>query len=319
MDFQSIIKEQRQELERIRREERIIEREGLKEAKAYLSHPNILIITGIRRCGKSIFSYLLEKDNKSAYINFDDERLAGLKTEEFNKILEAFYALYGDIDYIVLDEIQNAQSWELFVNRLRRTKKIILTGSNSNLLSGELATHLTGRHIDIRLFPFSFKEFLDFKSFQREKAYTTEEKARIVSYLKEYISFGGLPEAYKFGKAIVVKIYEDILTKDILLRYNVRKINEFKDFARYVISNSASEITYSRLSKILGIKHVSTISNWISYLENTFLIFKLERFSFKLKLQFLAPKKIYCYDTGIIDSIGFKSVRFPPKHTTMSQ
>jgi len=306
MDFQSIIKEQRQELERIRREERIIEREGLKEAKAYLSHPNILIITGIRRCGKSIFSYLLEKDNKSAYINFDDERLAGLKTEEFNKILEAFYALYGDIDYIVLDEIQNAQSWELFVNRLRRTKKIILTGSNSNLLSGELATHLTGRHIDIRLFPFSFKEFLDFKSFQREKAYTTEEKARIVSYLKEYISFGGLPEAYKFGKAIVVKIYEDILTKDILLRYNVRKINEFKDFARYVISNSASEITYSRLSKILGIKHVSTISNWISYLENTFLIFKLERFSFKLKLQFLAPKKIYCYDTGIIDSIGFK-------------
>src|SRR3989338_1655673 len=171
MDIKSIIKEQRQELERIEKREKIIDRDRLEEAKTYLSRPNILVITGIRRCGKSIFSYLIEKNRNFAYINFDDERLSAIKKEDLDKILEAFYELYGEIEYIVLDEIQNIPKWELFANRLRRTKKIILTGSNSNLLSGELATHLTGRHLDIQLFPFSFKEFLDFKSFQREKAY----------------------------------------------------------------------------------------------------------------------------------------------------
>src|SRR3989344_4048616 len=138
--------------------------------------------------------------------------------------MEAFYGLYGEVKYIILDEIQNIPKWELFANRLRRTKKIILTGSNSNLLSGELATHLTGRYIDIKLFPFSFKEFLKFRGFELSKSYTTEEKAKILGYLREYLDLGGLPEVYKFGKAIVVKIYEDIITKDILLRHKISKI-----------------------------------------------------------------------------------------------
>jgi len=306
MDFQSIIKEQRQELEKIEREERIIDRERLKEAKSYLNHPNIVVITGIRRCGKSVFSYLMDKDSKFAYINFDDERLAGLKTEDLDRILQAFYELYGEIDYIILDEPQNIIGWELFANRLRRTKKVIITGSNSQLLSGELATHLTGRYINIKLFPFSFMEFLNFKKFEFSKVYTTQEKAKILNFLREYLSFGGLPEVYKFGKSIILGIYETILNKDLILRYNINKIKEFRDLTKYLISNSSEEITYSKLSRNIGIKHVSTVSNWISYIENAFLFFKLERFNFKLKQQFIAPKKIYCYDTGIIDVIGFK-------------
>src|SRR3990167_2677023 len=190
MDLKSIIKEQRMELERIEKEEKIIERERLKEAEFYLPHPNILVITGIRRCGKSVFSYLVERNGKFAYINFDDERLAGLKSEELDKIMEAFYGLYGEVKYIILDEIQNIAGWELFVNRLRRTKKIILTGSNSNLLSGELSSDLTGRYIDIKLFPFSFKEFLKFRGFELSKAYTAEEKAKIMNYLQEYLKIG---------------------------------------------------------------------------------------------------------------------------------
>lgn len=306
MDIQSIIKEQRQELEAIEKNEKIIERERLKEAKSYLSYPNIIVITGIRRCGKSIFSYLMEKGSKFAYINFDDERLAGLKTEDLDKILQAFYELYGDIDYIILDEPQNIPGWELFANRLRRTKKLIITGSNSQMLSGELATHLTGRYIDIRLMPFSFKEFLKFKAFKESSAYTTKEKAEIISLLDEYLHFGGFPEVYKFGKPILLTIYETILNKDLILRYGINKIKEFKDLAKFLVSNSSEEITYSRLSRILGIKHVSTVSNWISYLENAFLFFKLERFDFKLKQQFIAPKKTYCIDPGIVDLIGFK-------------
>ena len=306
MELKDIIKEQRQELEKIEREERIIGREGLKEARSYLKYPNIVVITGIRRCGKSIFSYLMEKDSKFAYINFDDERLAGLKSENLDKVLQAFYELYGEIEYLILDELQNIIGWELFANRLRRTKKIIITGSNSQLLSGELATHLTGRYIEIKLYPFSFNEFLNLKGFKLSKAYTTQEKAKITNFLREYLNFGGLPEVYKFGKPIILGIYENILNKDLILRYNINKIKEFKDLAKYLISNSSEEITYSKLSKNLGIKHISTVSNWVSYMKNAFLIFKLERFDFKLKKQFIAPKKIYCSDTGIADLIGFK-------------
>jgi len=306
MDFKNIIKEQREELEKIEKEEKIIERAGLNKCKESLKYPNILAILGIRRCGKSIFSYLLAKQNPFAYINFDDERLAGLKSEDLNKILESFYELYNDIDYIILDEIQDINNWELFVNRLRRTKKIILTGSNSKLLSGELSTHLTGRYLDIVLFPFSFKEFLKLKEVRENKVYTTKEKAEIMNALQEYLEIGGFPEVYKFGKGMISKIYEDILTKDILLRHNITKREEIKKLAKYLITNCSEEITYSKLARIFNIKHVSTISNWISYLENAFLIFKLERFDFKLKQQFIAPKKVYCIDSGLMNSIGFK-------------
>ncbi|MEW5896821.1 MAG: ATP-binding protein [Nanoarchaeota archaeon] len=306
MDLLSIIKEQRLELERIEREERIINRERLEEAKSYLRYPNIVVITGIRRCGKSIFSYLMDKNSNFGYVNFDDERLAGLRAEDLNNVLQAFYQLYGNVEYIILDEPQNVSGWELFANRLRRTKKVIVTGSNSQLLSGELATHLTGRYIEVKLFPFSFKEFLDFKRVEPSKAYTTQEKAKILNLLQEYLCSGGLPEVYKFGKRIILGIYEAILNKDLILRYKIKKIKEFKDLAKFLISNSAGEITYSRLSRTLGIKHVCTVSNWVSYMENAFLLFKLERFGFKLKQQFIAPKKIYCCDTGIIDLIGFR-------------
>jgi len=306
MDFKTIIKEQREELEKIFHEERIIEREGLENSKKALNHPNILAVLGVRRCGKSIFSYLLAKEKKFGYINFDDERLIGLKAEDLNKILESFYELYEDVEFIILDEIQNIKNWELFLTRLRRSKKIILTGSNSKLLSGELSTHLTGRYLDETLFPFSFREFLKFKQFKENDVYTTKEKATIMRFLQEYLEVGGFPEIYKFGSAMASRIYEDIITKDIILRYKINKKEELKRLSRYLITNSSEEITYSKLAKILNVKHVSTISNWISYIENAFLIFKLERFDFKLKQQFIAPKKVYCIDQGIINSIGFK-------------
>ena len=305
MDFKAIIKEQREELENIDSSERLISREQLQDGNIYLKHPNILAVLGIRRCGKSIFSYLLAKKYSYGYINFDDERLTGVKTDDLNKILEGFYELYGDIDYIILDEIQNIDKWELFANRLRRTKRVIITGSNSKLLAGDLATHLTGRYIDINLFPFSFTEFLKMKRFKQSLVYTTKEKAGVFKLLNEYLKVGSLPEVYKFGKVILPRIYEDIITKDVILRYGIRKSEELKKLAKYIVTNISNEISYSKLSRILDIKHVSTVSNWISYLEQSFLIIKLERFDFKLKQQFVAPKKMYCIDTGIVNSISF--------------
>jgi len=306
MDFKLIIKEQREELKSIEKRENLIERECLGRAKKFLKYPNVLAIVGVRRCGKSIFSYLLAKEKRFGYINFDDERLIGVRTAHLNDILQAFYELYGDIEYIVLDEVQNIKNWELFVSRLRRTKRVIITGSNSKLLAGELATYLTGRHIDITLFPFSFREFLDLNQIKRLKVYTTREKAKVLKALNEYLKIGGFPEVKKFGKTILFRIYDDIITKDILLRYKIKKIEEAKKLAKYLITNFCQEISYCKLAKFLGIKHVSTLSNWISYLEQSFLFFKLERFSFKLKQQFIAPKKIYCIDNGIVNAIAFR-------------
>lgn len=305
MDYKPIIKEQKEELLKIEKEEKIVKRELLENAKSFLQYPNILAIIGVRRCGKSIFSYLIAKESNFGYINFDDERLIGINAEELDKILQSFYELYGDIEYIVLDEIQNINGWELFVNRMRRTKKVIITGSNSKLLYGELATHLTGRYIDILLFPFSFREFLELKGIKKSESYTTKEKAEILSCLNEYLKIGGFPEVNKFGKAILSRIYDDIVIKDILLRYKIKKNEDIRKLAKYLITNFSEEFSYSKLSKILGVKHVSTISNWVSYLESSFLILKLEKFGFKLKNQFLSSKKIYCIDNGIVNSIGF--------------
>jgi len=306
MDFGTIVKEQREELERIEKEEKLIQRENIGEAEKLLKFPNILAVLGIRRCGKSIFSYLLAKKRSFGYINFDDERLLGVKTEDLNDILSSFFKLYGDVEFVVLDEIQNIKGWELFANRLRRTKKVILTGSNSNLLSGELATHLTGRHSNIILFPLSFKEFIRLKGFKESKVYTTGEKAHLLKLLEEYLQNGGFPEIQKFGNRIISQIYEDVLTKDILLRHKIKKIEELRKLAKYLITNAGEEFSYTKAAKILSIKHVSTVSKWTGYLEEAFLVFKLERFDFKLKQQFLAPKKIYCTDTGLINAVGFK-------------
>ncbi len=306
VDFKSIIKEQREELETIEKEEHLISREKQGEAKALLTHPLILAILGIRRCGKSIFSYLLAKGSSAGYINFDDERLIGLKNDDFDRLLTAFYELYGNLDYVILDEIQNVKNWELFVTRLRRTKRVIVTGSNSKLLTGELATHLTGRYIDIQLYPFSFSEYLLKKGYTQNEVFTTQEKAVLLNHLRDYLQIGGFPEAYKFGRIMLSKIYDDILTKDILLRYRINKIEELKKLAQYLVTTSSHETTYARLSKVLGAHHPMTISKWIMYLETAFLFFRIERFDFKLKKQFIAPKKFYCIDPGLTNSIAFQ-------------
>ncbi len=304
MDFDVVIREQLKELQALEAGG-LVQRAGLREAEKAILHPNILVILGVRRCGKSVFSYILAKGKKSGYINFDDERLLGLQAGDLNGILEAFYRLYGDIEMVILDEIQLITGWELFANRLRRTKKVIVTGSNSKLLSGELATHLTGRHLDTILYPYSFKEYLQAKNFEIQKSYTTHEKAVLLNHLMDYMQNGGFPETLKFGKKMTAAIYDDIITKDVIMRHKIRKPQELRRMAKYLASNTAKEYTYSRLAKIIPIKHVATASKWIGYLEEAFLFFSLARFDYKLKEQFLAPKKTYCIDTGVANSIGF--------------
>jgi hypothetical protein len=302
--LKKIISEQREEFEKAFREEQIIERERIEYVKQFLTHPNILAILGVRRSGKSIFALLLAKEinENFGYINFDDERLIGAKTEDLDKILQAFYELYGDIKLVIIDEPQNVAGWELFANRLRRTKKVIITGSNSQLLSGELATHLTGRHIDFTLYPFSFTEILNFKP----NIYLTSDIAKIQRQLDSYLKGSGFPEFRKFGSSIIEHIYHDIINKDCLDRHEIKNKKTFKELSNYLISNFSNEFTYSKLSNIFNIKDVHTVKNYIDYLKEAFIIVVLDRFSPKLKQQVIAPKKVYVIDHGVCNFLSFK-------------
>lgn len=306
--IKKIIIGQKEEIEEIYRREKIIKREiDFARLRKFLASPNILLITGPRRSGKSTLATLLLKDKKSGYLNFDDERLAGFCANDFDTTLQAFYELYGqDIEYFIFDEIQNISGWELFANRLRRTKKIIITGSNANMLSGELATHLTGRYLEFVLYPFSFREFLAFKSVEIKENdfYSTKKISQIKKYLDEYLKRGGFPETYKFGAAIASKTYEDIIAKDILLRYGVKNKQTFREMANYVISNFSGDLNYRKLGHIFSIKNVHTVKNYIDYLSSVFLIFIFEKFSYKLKQRYITSKKVYGIDTGMVNSVA---------------
>ena len=302
-----IIIDQKDEIEDTFAKKTIIQRDiSREELIKFLEHPNILAILGIRRCGKSILSHLLLRGHDYGFINFDDERISGIDAKDLNIILQAFYELYGtELEYFILDEIQNVPGWELFANRLRRTKKVIVTGSNAKLLSGELATHLTGRYADVILYPFSFREFLNFKNLKTD-IYSTKGIAELKVTLKEYIKIGGFPEAHLFGREMTSRIYSDIIYKDVIVRHGIRNQKTFSELSNYLVSNFSREITYSKLKNITDIKNVHTIKNYTGYLESSYLLIFIKKFSFKLKEQMMSPKKVYCIDTGMIYSIAFK-------------
>jgi len=295
------IREKEDELKEKFKKEVIVERE-LKIRK--ISTDVATIITGVRRCGKSILAFSLAKDKNFGYVNFEDERLQ-VHYKELNSVLEAIYQLKGNVDVIVFDEIQNIDKWELFINRLLANKKIIITGSNSRLLSKELATHLTGRHIDYTLFPFSFREYLLYSKFKPD-IYLTKDIAKIKIELKKYIKIGGFPLTYKVGKRFLADNYKDIIERDVIQRYKVKYEKIIKELSLYYVSNFSSEISFNKIKNIFNVKSVITVKNYSDFLLNSFLFFILEKYSPKLKQQIIAPKKIYCIDNGIINSLAFK-------------
>ncbi len=281
--------------------ERIIPRE-LKMGSISTDVANI--ITGVRRCGKSILAFLFTRNKNAAYVNFEDERLQ-LRAHQLNMVLEAIYSLKGEVEFIVFDEIQWVEGWERFVSRLLRTKKIIITGSNARLMSRELGTVLTGRHIDFELFPFSFREYLLFNDFS-PNIYLTQSIAKIKGFLRKYLEIGGFPLAYRLGRSFLAENYKDIIERDVIQRYNIKYRGVLRELARYYVSNSAMKVSFNKLRNILGVKSVQTIKNYSHYLSNAYLIFLIEKYSPKLKTQYISPKKVYCVDNGIINTIGFK-------------
>lgn len=306
--IKQILADQREELENSFEGEKIIKREVLEECKQLLTSSLIKIITGVRRAGKSVLGYQLLKDKNFAYVNFDDERLSFLETEDLNSVLQAIYEIYGKPDFIFFDEIQNVKNWELFVNRLQRLRfNLVITGSNSRFLSKESATHITGRHFSVELYPFSFREYLDFEGFDYSReVFTTREKALLRNFLERYILSGGFPEVVQGEnyKKYLVSLYSAILTKDIISRYRVKYLRTLREFANYLISNFSRKITFNKLKNIFSLKSTHTAKNYFSFIEEAYIIFQVERFSYKFKERILAPRKVYAIDCGLINAVS---------------
>jgi len=305
--LKQILVDQKEEIERIFDRERIIERERQDHFKPLLRDKLIKVITGVRRSGKSIFSHLSLRGENYAYVNFDDERIVGIEAKDLNTLLEVLHEIYGDFDFILLDEIQNIAGWELFANRLmRQGYNLIITGSNSSLLSRELATHLTGRCVSFEMYPFSFREYLKYFDIKVRETPTTREIGILNHHLSKYINIGGFPEVYKVSSRTIYlrELYDMIISRDVVGRYKVKFVRDLKEMAFYLISNFSSRISYNKLKNIFRVKSVHTIKNYISYLEDTYMLFQLFPFSWKVKYQLMQVKKVYSIDTGLIEALS---------------
>jgi len=305
--LKQILVDQKEETERIFDRERIIERERQDHFKPLLRDKLIKVITGVRRSGKSIFSHLSLRGENYAYVNFDDERIVGIEAKDLNTLLEVLHEIYGDFDFILLDEIQNIAGWELFANRLmRQGYNLVITGSNSSLLSRELATHLTGRCVSFEMYPFSFREYLKYFDIKVRETPTTREIGILNHHLSKYINIGGFPEVYKVSSRTIYlrELYDMIISRDVVGRYKVKFVRDLKEMAFYLISNFSSRISYNKLKNIFRVKSVHTIKNYISYLEDAYMLFQLFPFSWKVKYQLMQVKKVYSIDTGLIEALS---------------
>ena len=257
------------------------------------------VVIGVRRSGKSTLCHKVLKGHniRYAYVNLDDDRLANVKVEDLNSVLSCIYQLYGtDITYLFLDEIQNVDGWHLFVNRLLRTNMhVFVTGSNAKLLSSELATHLTGRYNEIRLYPFSFAEYCDYHQIDCNGLTTKAEAERKRAFMT-YIQDGGFPEIQKLRnkRAYVQSLIEAIVNKDIKKRFKIRDIESLRLVANHLINNACQEIKYDQLAKLLGISD-KTLKKYVDYLRQAFLIQLLTKHSFKSK------ERIRCVKAYIVD------------------
>jgi predicted AAA+ superfamily ATPase len=270
----------------------------------------VVILSGLRRSGKSTLLQYIRKEQPyhDYYFNFDDERVATFELSDFQLLYELFIEMFGDQPYFYFDEIQNIQGWERFIRRLHDyNKKIIITGSNAKMLSQELGTHLTGRYRQIELFPFSFIEFCQFKHYSYQQTEGTIAKATIQRYFNEYVANGGIPAYLRLQDVQYLSdLYESIIYRDIISRYNISNPAELKALVYHAASNLGKTISYSKLRQMLLIKNPSTIKNYLYYLQQSYLLFVISKFDYSTKRQELAPKKIYFVDIKLAKVVGFR-------------
>ena len=262
------------------------------------------VVIGVRRSGKSTlcFNALKPHIERCAYVNFDDERFENMPASDLNSVLEGVYKVYGDFEYLFLDEIQNVEGWHLFVNRLLRQRKhIIITGSNAKLLSGELATHLTGRNDQIELYPFSFTDFCSYKGIDIVSV-TTKAIALRRTAFDEYMKQGGFPELLtkKNKTRYVNNLVNNILKRDIEQRHNIKYVDAFERLAHHLMNVAPVVVVENELANVVGLKSSHTVNNYIGFLKEAYLLVGLKKYSTKSRLRVRA-EKVYPVDVALMD------------------
>ena len=295
------LSDQQEELE-IRRGETLCHRP--EEAQIDLGSTQAQVVIGVRRSGKSTlcFQALKKAGVKYAYVDFDDEWLANIQAEDLNDVLEVLYKIYGDFNYLFLDEIQNIEGWHLFVNRmLRRRMHVIITGSNAKLLSSDLATHLSGRCKEIPLFPFSFYEYCLMKEVDTE-GMTTKVQAFRRAAFDHYLKQGGFPELLVIGEHqnYVKNLVSNILQRDIEQRFKITYQATFEQLAHHLLNVAPLIVSPSELSATLGVKSEHTIKNYIGYMKQAYLLLGLQKYSAKSKMR-ITQEKVYPIDVALMD------------------
>lgn len=285
----------------------LIPREHFSDYEKQLTTNLIKTIRGPRRAGKTTLGLLLLKKENFYYVNFDDEILSTLKRDDLGGLLELLNELFGKRPYLFLDEIQNIDSWELFVNRLQRLGyNILLSGSNSKLLSKELSSHLGGRTLTLEILPFSFKEFLTAKHFTTIKE-TDEEVGRIKNQLQHYIEWGGYPEVIieiadpDLRKKYLNELFNTIIFRDITQRFNIKYTAELIALATVIMNQFSARTSLTKISRDLEISS-HTIKKYISYLEEAYLVVSSKKFSYKPREMESSYRKYYCIDIGLLNA-----------------
>ncbi|HUS51709.1 MAG TPA: ATP-binding protein [Candidatus Paceibacterota bacterium] len=297
-----ILKETLRNIVRAQRKDVLLEddsiaREKLKEIK--IEESFAIILSGVRRCGKStVLRQMIKKSNNFYYFNFEDPSAVNFELADFETMNQVFNEEYGESKYYFFDEVQNVEKWELFVRAmLDKGKYFVITGSNASLLSRELGTRLTGRHLDYELFPFSFTEFLKIKN----------KKPSIESF-QEYFTKGGFPQYLKSERAESLQdLFNDIINRDISIRHKIRNLKSLKEMAVYLITNVGKEFSYNSLKKMFNLGSVNSAISFVSFFEDSYMLFTVPKFDYAIRKQIINPKKVYSIDNGFsnVNSASF--------------
>ncbi|PIE53421.1 AAA family ATPase [Candidatus Fermentibacteria bacterium] len=273
-----------------------------------LSLERILAVTGIRRAGKStLLRQIAEEEKYSfAYLNFDDIRLSGFQEDDYTTILSSYSAL-SEKTVFLFDEIQMAPAWERFLRRLHDIgRMVVVTGSNTSILSDELGSHLTGRYLKQELFPFSFREYLRFCGNSQKMPVSTAEADILLKCSIEYMENGGFPEYLpNQRRELLEHLFIDIITRDIIARHGIQGRSGFRDLALYLMSHAGCRMSYGKLAGTMGFRSATSAKEYLGFMEDAYLLFQLRRFDWSLKRSMLSPRKIYPIDNGLSSAVSF--------------
>lgn len=281
-------------------------RRSNKDTNMLLSSHLIKLITGPRRVGKSTQALLMLRNRNFAYLNFDNQSL--LDAWDANLVIRMLDEVYPGYEYLLLDEVQNLDAWDLWVSELyRQGKNLVITGSNAKMLSSEMATALTGKHLKVEMLPFSLEEFFDWNKLDLY-GLNPEQQTDAAVLMDDYLRNGGYPEVVasrQLTRTYLDTLFDSIIWKDVAKRHNVRNITDLNDLALYLVSNFCNPISANELTNELGFSSVNTTKKFLDYLHEPYLFYYLPRYNNKLKLMKKAPRKVYVVDNGFIASKAF--------------